>query len=456
MNKWMDWKELKSLSKIGLPIFILQLTQVGMGVVDTMVAGRASTTDLSAVALGAAIIWPVFISGSGILTILGPIISHLRGSNRLRQTGVMTNQAFWLALGITILAFTSIIIASHFLHLFTDDTALMATSKGYIDAILWGIIPFMGFIVLRSLNEGLMMTRPAMLIGVFALILNIPLNCVFVFGWYGMPAMGGVGCGVATSVIYWVQFILLTFFVLRHRKHRFHRKHIFALRAPQWTPLLHILKLGLPIGMALFCEVSIFCAAAMILAPLGTTILGAHQVTVSLSGVFFMLPLTIALAASIRVAYYLGKRDLASLRNLVRSIFVLSGIVVTGMICFIFLARIPLVRLYTNDPAIIAIAGPLLILCGLYQLADTIQIVCSGILRGCHDTSVIFIITFTSYWIIAFPVCYLLGRTDVIFPAMGATGVWIGFIVGLCVAAIFLSTRLRYRMKKMQSTAFLN
>ena len=199
--------ELRHLLRLALPILVAQLAQVGMTVADTIMAGRVSAVDLAGVALGGAVLWPLMMLMMGFLQAVTPIVSQLDGSGRQQEIGRVIRQALWLALGCSALLIGALLNAEVFYRWMVVDPAAIPISVDYLAAVVWGIPALMGYFVLRFLCDGLGYTRPAMFIALAALVLNILLNYVFIYGMalpgLQIEAMGGVGCGVATALVMW-------------------------------------------------------------------------------------------------------------------------------------------------------------------------------------------------------------------------------------------------------------
>lgn len=447
LNKW-SLKEINKLIPLALPVLVVNLTITGMGAVDTIVAGRAGVTDMAAVALGSSVYLPVLLFACGILMIVGPVIANIRGKNHESRVGYMANHGLWLAVLLSLITMPIIYALRNVFGLLSDDAVMCQMASDYMLAVMWGLPANLGFVALKSLNEGSNMTRPAMYVGLCGLLLNIPLNYIFVFGMYGFPRLGGVGCGVATAVIFWIEFLLMFLLVYLNPRHRPYRKHILCWRRPTPSVITHLIRLGIPIGISQLCEVMLFCAAALVLAPLGETQVASHQIAGNVGGLVFMLPLSVGLAASIRVAYHHGKGDLAGVKSAMLSSYVLVLSICLCTFGGITIFNEQIVRLYNDSEEIVNTASVLLILAAAYQLPDCLQVLSAGVLRGFRDTASISYITFFSYWIVGFPTCYLLARTDYLVPAMGAKGIWIGFIIGLAVAAVLLLWRVSLTAKR--------
>lgn len=426
---------------LAIPAIISNLAGVGMGCVDTITAGKVSSTDMAGVALGFCVFIPVLLFAGGILMILGPIISNMRGKGNDSRVGYLMGHGTWLAGSLSIVVILVLLLFGNIFPMITDDGDMMNIAHGYLMATLWGVPAHLGFITLKSLNEGTNMTRPAMFVSIIGLLVNIPANIIFVFGYLGMPALGGVGCGVATSIVFWVQFIAMAIMVYHHPRHRSYRRQLLVIRRPAMDTLKMILKLGFPVGISLLFEVLLFTASSLLLAPLGHIQVASHQVASNISGVLFMIPLSIGLSASIRVAYHSGKKNMDGINQAMRCSYTIIGVFMFVSIAIIIFLRGSIVRLYNSEADIVVLASTLLLFAAIYQVPDMLQVVSSGILRGFRDTVSITYISFFSYWIIGFPICAILARSNWIVPAMGAPGVWIGYIFGLAVASVLYIIR---------------
>ncbi len=432
-----------------LPLYIANLMHMGMGVIDTIVAGRVGSADLAGVALGCSVTTPIMVACGVILTILAPMISRLRGAGQEAKVGLLLNNARHLAFWLILVEFAALFAGSFIFGWVTDDAEVARVAQYYVYAVMLSVPASVLMRAVQGNFEGYGQTRPAMFCSFGALLLNVPLNYLFAFGWGPIPAMGGVGCGVATTVVHYLMFGGLSALMFFTSQHRLHARQMWARHAAEGKVLRRILRLGFPLGLASLCELSFFCVVTLIVAPLGKVAVGAQQVAINVSGVVFMLPLSLGIAASIRAGFHLGARDRESFLALVRTAIVFMLVQVVFSMSVVILLREPIVSLYTEDAAIIAMAPVLLFLCALYQLPDATQALLSGMLRGCHDTDLITWVNLGSYWLVGFPLCYLLVRTDVIVPAMGPAGAWVSFIVALSCAALCFALRFRHTVRRL-------
>ena len=438
--------ESKKIIKLSLPIFIAQFAQTAMGFVDTVMAGGVSSTDMAAVAIASSIWLPCILFGVGVLMAIVPLTAQAHGANDLLQIPKTGQQGLYLALLLSIPIAVILFNAGLLMNIMDIHDLLASITVQYLYAMIFAIPAFLLFQALRNYIEGLSLTKPAMVIGFLGLIANIPLNWMFVYGELGAPALGGAGCGVATAIVYWLMTFALAGYAFYTRKLK-HYPLFTQFTKPDFKHLLSITKLGLPVAVALFFEVTIFAAIAVLIAPLGANIVASHQIAINFSSMVFMLPMSIANAVSIRVGFNLGqKRHEEAKQASYAGLAIGLGLsVITALSTVIFKENIAL--LYSDNRAVIDLAITLILFSAIYQCVDSIQVVAAGALRGYKEMTAIFTRTFISYWVVGLPLGYILGMTDLLVSPLGAKGFWIGITVGLTVAAILLGQRL-YTVQK--------
>ncbi|RHW77266.1 MATE family efflux transporter [Colwellia sp. RSH04] len=440
----------KSLLKLTYPILVAQLIQNLMGFVDIVMAGRVSATDLAAVAVANSIWLPLILTVYGVIMALAAIVSQLAGGKKYNDVVEQTYQTAWIALSFgLVLIGLYYLLAPIILPLVTLESDLTALMFDYLGFIVWGAPGYCLYLVLRNYSEGMSYTKPTMLISLIGLLVNIPANYIFIYGKLGVPALGGAGCGVATALVYWAMFIsMLTYCALSNILKKANLFSTFYW--PNFSEIKIILALGIPIALSLLFEVSLFSVVAIILVPFGAEIVASHQIALNFTSLIFMVPLSIAMAATIKVGFAVGENNLKEAKSYC------SYAIILGLILALFTAFITVVfrhhiaGVYSTENAVVELAASLILLSTLYQFSDTIQVVSAGALRGYKDTKSILYITLVSYWFVGLTVGVVLGITDWIVPKMGPYGFWIGFIVGLTTAAILLSWRLRVIQKRFE------
>jgi len=446
--------EARQLLALAIPVILAQVAQTSMGFVDTIMAGAVSATDMAAVAVGTSIWLPAILFGHGLLLALTPTVAQLNGSGRRDRIAHQVRQAYWLAALVSLLIMLVLYNAGYMIAAMHGIDARMAEiAVGYLHALLWGAPGYLFFQVARNQCEGLSKTKPGMVLGFIGLLVNIPVNYIFIYGHFGMPALGGVGCGVATASVYWVMFILMKIWVGRAGSMR-DIKLATRFDAPDWKVLYRLSSLGLPVALALFFEVTLFAVVALLVSPLGIVKVAGHQIALNFSSLMFVLPLSLGVAATIRVGYRLGQGSAEAARVAAWTAQGVGVIMAAFTATFTVIFREQIAQLYTDNPEVITLATQLMLLAAIYQFSDSIQVIGSGILRGYKDTRSIFFITFIAYWILGLPVGYLLGMTDWVVPAMGPAGFWCGFIIGLTSSAVMMIWRMR-RLQRLPAEVIL-
>jgi len=439
----------KSLIKLAYPILIAQLIQNLMGFVDIVMAGRVSAVDMAAVAVANSIWLPLILTIYGLIMALSAIVSQLAGAKNYPAISEQTYQTAWIALTLGILLIgLYYLLAPIIAPTLTLEGNLKPLLFDYLRYIVWGAPGYCLYIVLRNYSEGLSYTKPTMVISIIGLLVNIPTNYIFIYGGLGVPALGGAGCGVATAIVYWAMFISM--FIYAFYSKRLKQASLFnKFYYPNWQEIKHILTLGIPIALSLLFEVSLFAVVAIILVPFGAEVVASHQIALNFSGLIFMVPLSLAMATTIKVGYAIGHGSPQQAKDFTTHAILLGLLLAVFTATIILLFRTPIVSMYTTELPVIELAANIMLLASVYQFSDSVQVVSAGALRGYKDTKFILYITFISYWLVGLTIGLILGLTDWIVPSMGAYGFWIGFIIGLTTAAILLTWRLKVVQRRL-------
>ncbi|MXP67422.1 MATE family efflux transporter [Pantoea sp. Aalb] len=442
MQKYL--KEAHQLVVLAIPVILAQVAQTIMGFVDTIMAGQVSAIDMAAVAIGTSIWLPIILFGHGLLFALTPIIAQLNGLGKYKYIAEQVRQGYWLAFGVAIFIMLVLWNAGYLIYNIHDiNLQLALKSKNYLHALLWGTPGYLFFQVARNQCDGLSQTKPAMLLSFLGLLVNILLNYIFIYGYFGLPPLGGVGCGIATASVYWLMFFVIRFWIRNMPYMR------YICMTTYWSPpsriiLIKLFLLGLPIALSFFFEVMLFTIVALLVSPLGIVKVAGHQIALNFSSIMFVLPLSLSVATTIRVGYRLGQCSTEKARIAAWTAQIIGISMAAIIAIFTFNFRYKIAALYTNNPEVIKLAAQLMLLSAIYQFSDSIQVIGSGILRGYKDTRTTFYITFIAYWLLGFPIGYILALTNWIIPQMGPIGFWFGFIVGLTAAATMMLWRIYY------------
>ena len=436
--------EIKKLMHLMLPILITQFAQAGFGLIDTIMAGQLSAVDLAAIAVGVGLWIPIMLLFSGIMIATTPLVAEANGARTPEKIATIVRQSLWVALILGVIAGLLLQLMPLLLPVFGVPDNLLPKASLFLHAIGFGMPAVTMYAALRGYSEALGFPRPVTVISRLALVSLVPLNYVFMHGLGPIPALGSAGCGFATAILQWLMFFALLGYIQKAKIYKATSifSHFEKLDS-YW--IKRILKLGLPIGLAIFFEVSIFSTAAIILSPLGETIVAAHQIAISVTSQLFMIPMSLALALTIRVGTYYGEKNYVAMRKVQKlGLITATGLALTTML-FMWLLRPEIVAVYTQDVMVAEVAMYLIWFAIAYQIMDAWQISAAGCLRGMQDTKGPMWITMIAYWVVAFPVGIYLSR----FTSMGAPGVWVGLIVGLTVACILLLMRLYMNNKRL-------
>ena len=437
--------EWRTLAILGGPILIAQVAQMANGVIDTVMAGHASARDLAAVGIGSSLWMPLFLFFMGLLGALQPIISGYNGARTHHKIMPATWQGIYIAAGGTVIMALLLTNVHPVLAMLKMDTETAGITQGYLNAFAWGIPALLLMNALRGLTDGLGHTRVIMAFSVLSTLINLPLNYIFIYGKLGLPAMGGVGCGWATSLANGTAAIALLIYLNRSRT--FRQFHLLAdWVKPNWRGVRYILGIGVPIGFTIFVEASMFSVIALFLAPLGPVIVAGHQIALNVVSLLFMLPLSIGMALTLRVSFLVGARAPDTARLISRSSLILASAVALIFATLLFVFSAQIAALYTGDQAVRDVTIRLLAFAAMFQVADVIQVTCISALRGYKDTRIPMFIMLFSFWGVGLPLGYVLTFTDLLWPALGAAGFWVGLTAGLTSASVLLGWRLfRYR-----------
>ncbi len=433
--------EVRSILKLGLPIIATQISQAAMGFTDTLMAGRYADNDLAAIAIGTSLWMPIMLAMSGVLMATTPLVAQAFGARQYQRIHSSIQQALWLAAILGVASACLLWLAPPIYRDMSVEAPVAAISASYLQAISWGLPAMAIYQVLRSSNEALHQTKPIMLISLIALACNIPLNYLLIYGKAGLPEMGGVGCGWATAIVMWIQVIAL--WLYSRNSNTFTRFKFWQhWQTPNKEQQAELLWLGVPIGVSIFIEASMFAFIALFLAPLGTQTVAAHQITISFTTLVFMIPLSLSMAITIRTGYAIGIGNPRYARFICKSGITLATLIASITASGMFLFSEHIASIYTTNPEIKDIAIELLVLACIFQFSDAIQVNSAGALRGYKDTRIPLIAVFVAYWLIGLPLGYSLSLTEFWGPSWGAKGFWTGLIFGLSIAAILLAWRI--------------
>ena len=424
-----------------------QLGHVMMGVADNVMVGHLGAKELAAAGLANVAFNVLLLFGIGVSYAITPLVATADGENNIFSINETLRHGLVINVVNSLMLVTVVFFGKNMLYHLDQPAEVITLSIPYLEIITFSIIPVLVFQTFRQFSEGLSNTWIPMIIVLGCNVVNIGLNYVLIYGYLGFPALGLNGAGWATLISRIVMGIALALFIYAAPRFREYRPG-FLLGKYSRALFNKMLNIGIPAGLQFIFEVAAFDFSLVMMGWLGTKALAAHQIAINLATISYMTTSGLAAAATIRVSNELGKRDGRGLR---RAAFILHGMALALMTVWaliFILGNNYLPHLYVEDVDVIVIAGPLIIIAGLFQLSDGMQVVCIGALRGLQDVKVPSVLIFISYWIIGLPLGYWLG----FHTGMGPVGIWIGLLIGLTLTASAMLWRFNYMSRRLLKT----
>jgi len=433
--------DLRAMMRLALPVVVGQLGMMLMGVVDTVMVGHYSATDLAAVALGNLFFVSVSAFGLGVLMSLDPLVSQAVGSGDRGAVVRAVQRGLSIVLGLSLPLSFILWPGEFFFGLLRQPVEIIPTAADYARICIPGLFPFLGFIVLKQTLQAMQKVRPVVIVIFAANGLNALLNWWLIFGGLGVEPLGAIGSAWASTASRWFLALGLLFIARDQLGPLVRRLDPVAL---QHAPLWRMFVLGVPIGIQHCIEFGAFAVIALFMGMMGAVPLAAHQVALYLAALSFMVPLGVSAAAAVHVGNAIGRGDQSGARRAVSAALVCGG---GFMACtaIVFLAIPgPLASTFTNSAEVLAVAIALIPIAGFFQVFDGLQVVAAGILRGMGDTRAPMLINVLGFWLAGVPVSLWLGFR----LQMGPSGLWYGFVAGLGVVAVLLLWRVSIKLRR--------
>jgi MATE family multidrug resistance protein len=425
---------LREVWLLAYPVVVTQLSATLMGVVDSAMVGRLGPTELAAVGFGTIWIWTVFSLFYGTATGVQTFVSQFDGAGRPEACGAWAWQAMWVlvpAAALTVLALRPVV--DDLLSLLGTSAELHSAASSYMHARLPGEVGFAVWMVVTSFFRGTGDTRTPMVVSIAVNILNAVIDYGLIFGNFGLPAWGVTGAATATAIAQWTGALVLLALFRRRRLRRFGTQPV----APDLASARRFLRVGAPIGGQWCVSVASFAVFTTIVARMGDDSMAASQAFIMLLSLSFMQAIGLSVAAQTLVGRYKGARDAEAARRSFASSLGLAFLLAGGVALLFIAAPGPLLRIFTDDPEIVALGRPLLLVGAIFQLCDAIAIISQGALRGGGDTRWPFLVETAFGWLVFVPLAYGLG----VSLGFGLTGVWVGGTLSLSLTAWVLVRR---------------
>jgi len=429
---------------LAYPVMLSQLGHVMMGVTDSIMVGHIGAEPLAAASLANVAFNVILLFGIGVSYAITPLVASAQGDHNNKNISDTLKHGLAINFINSLILVLVVYFGKNILYHIDQPAEVVALSIPYLDIITYSIIPTLLFQTFRQFSEGLSFTRIAMFVVIASNFLNIGLNYIFIYGHLGFPAMGLVGAGYGTLLSRIVMAIGIAVYIYRSPSFK-EFKGGFSVGNYSRSLIKKMLNIGLPAGVQFIFEVAAFDFSAVMMGWLGAKTLAAHQIAINLATISYMTTTGLAAAATIRVSNELGKRDFRTMRTVGFTLVGLALVVMALWGLIFIVGRNFLPQLYIEDMEVIAIAAPLIVIAGFFQLADGTQVVCLGALRGMQDVKIPSLFIFIAYWVVGLPLGYFLGFK----MGYGAIGIWTGLLIGLTLTAIAMFFRFHLLSKKL-------
>lgn len=443
------------MAALAWPIALTNLSQMAMIATDIALLGRVSAEAMAGATIGGNFFYLFFPLVFGVAMATAPMLAQARGRklHHVRDMRRTVRQGFWACLGVCLLIWPVLWQAESLLLALGQSPRIAELGAEFCRAIMWELLPFGWYMVLRGFLAALERPLPALAVAVFAVLFNALLAWALILGHFGLPALGVTGAGMASAISGCVLFLGLTLVVLFDRRIRRYRLLGRFWRA-DWPRFFEIFRIGLPIGLAFLFEISVFNAAAFMMGWISTAAVAAHAVAINIASLTFMVPMGLSQAATARVGLAAGAGDYVAAGRAGWAALAMAGGFMTCTATVMILLPHLLVRIFVdaNDPSAaeaMSLAVGFLFLAGLFQIADGLQAVGAGALRGLSDTRVPMIYAGLGYWGIGFPSAYGLA----FWAGWAGTGIWAGLVIGLLVVSAMMVRRWARRGRLGLATA---
>lgn len=436
--------ELSTITRHATTVLAGQLAVMAFGVTDTIVAGRYSESSLAALSVGSAIFVSVYVALIGVLQALMPVWAELHGARETEGVGRSLRQSLYLCATASIIGMAILLFPGPVLRWTEVPAALRTEVENYLAVLAMALPPALLFRVYSTLNQSLGRPQLVTWLQLGSLCIKLPLSIWFTFGGAGLPAQGVVGCAWATLVVN-ASMLALAIWLLRTQSLYEPLRLWRRMEPPHWPTIASFARLGIPAGMAVMVEVTSFTLMALFIARQGTTASAAHQIASNLAAVLYMVPLSLAIATSARVSYWLGAGDAPRARSVVLMGFRLAALIGIALSATLLIAKSYIAHIYTNNPNVVAMASAVLVWVAAYHAADAVQTLCVFVLRCYRITLAPLAVYCTLLWGAGLGGGYLLAYQGH-GPWAGApspTPFWAASAVALAVTAALFTTMLR-------------
>lgn len=445
--------EFRNNFKLAYPVILGMLGHTLIGVVDNIMVGKLGTAELAAVSLGNSLIFIAMSVGIGFSTAITPLVAAGDAEKDDAKVRSVFHHGLLLCTVLGLVLFGVVAFAKPLMSVMGQPQEVITLAAPYIDWVAFSLLPMVIFQGYKQFADGMSLTKYAMYAVIVSNIIHVAINYVLIYGVWFFPKMGIIGAALGTVISRILMVIYMHYILSRNEKLKVYFNN-FSFSEIKKSMLKRISSLGLPSSMQMLFEVALFTAAIWLSGSIGKSSQAANQIALSLASMTFMFAMGLSVAAMVRVGNQKGLQDYKNLQIVARSIFLLTIIIeIVFALLFValhqylphFFLNMENVSLLADNTEVIKIASTLLLVAAVFQISDGLQVVVLGALRGLQDVKLPTIITFVAYWVVGFPISFYLG----LYTELKATGIWIGLLAGLTVAAIFLYLRFNYLTNKM-------
>jgi MATE family multidrug resistance protein len=442
--------ELSETLKLAVPIAATQLGQIAMMTTDLALIGRLGDEAVAAAALASTVFFVSFTFGMGLVSAVAPLAAQAFGARNPRMVRRALRVGLWAALLIALPMMLFPLFGERILLVLGQAPASAHLAQKYLLGLVWGIPPALWFLAIRGFMGAVNRPEPGLWIMLAAIPANALLVYLLIHGALGLPRLELFGAGLATTIINFGMFLAALWFAASRRP--FRKYHVLGrIWRIDWSLMRQLIVIGAPISLSFVLEYGLFGAAALLMGLIGTTALAAHQIALQITAILFMVPFGIGMAATVRVGHAVGRNDAAAVRRAGLVATLLGIACASAMTLAVILCRFAIARFFFGEAAesggaVIELTATLLMVGATFFVADGIQTVAAGALRGLNDTRVPLLFAAISYWLVGFPAAYGLAfRID-----LGAIGVWIGLSCGTAVYATLLILRFQLLARRLR------
>ena len=443
-------EELSETLTLAVPMALTQLSQIAMMATDLAFIGRLGNEAVAAAALAGTVYFVSFTIGMGLVSAVAPLAAQAFGARDPHQVRRALRTGLWAALLISLPIMPFSLYGEHILLALGQAPTAAHLAQQYLFGLVWGVTPALWFMAIRAFMGAVNRPQPALWITLGAIPANALLVYLLIYGEWGLPRLELFGAGLATTMVNFGTVLASLWFATRRRP--FRKYHVLGhIWRVDWRLMRQLVGIGAPISMSFMMEYGLFSAAALLMGLISTTALAAHQVALQVTAILFMVPYGISMAATVRVGHAVGRNDPSAVKRAGLVAILLGIVLVAGFTLAVIAGRFAIARLFfgvaEDASAAVGLTANLLLIGATFFIADGVQTIAAGSLRGMNDTRMPLLFAAISYWLIGFTTACLLGfRSE-----LGAFGVWIGLSVGTAIYATLLILRFRLLASRLAS-----